>query len=163
MTRKEGRTEHRYFCSVASWKIVELRMDSMPGFTRISYLKPVTETIYFTLGEKAGYAMLPGLTVRLRRYVTSLSETMGFRSGPTRLELKRENQKTGINIKGRIEVDGLGVVQLLADKYDQAGFKYAAMDRKNNGEENVRFLESFTGQKIAEIQSFWLAVVSELK
>lgn len=59
------RYEHRYFCDSNTSDSVEKTLDSLGVLTRISYLLPVTETIYFTYGQSAKYEVPVGVTVRL--------------------------------------------------------------------------------------------------
>lgn len=108
------RLERRYFCISSLSDSVEKTLDSLGTLTKISYLLPVTETIYLTYGAEAKYEAPTGLTVRLRRYTSKLSEVMEVTSKIILLEIKRDNRASGVNIKEQISMPGIDAIRFLA-------------------------------------------------
>ncbi len=108
------RFEHRYFCDSSSSDSVEKTLNSFEILTRISYPLPVTETIYFTYGAKAGYEAPTGLTIRLRRYASELSDIMEITGDTFLLEIKTDNRASGISVKERISISGVDAIKLFA-------------------------------------------------
>lgn len=117
------RLEHRYFCNSSSSDSVEKTLDSLGTLTKISYPLPVTETIYFTYGVKAKYQAPTGLTVRLRRYTSELSEVMEVTSDAILLEIKRHDRASGVNIKEQISMPGIDAVRLLVGIDDRLALR----------------------------------------
>ncbi|HHT9130102.1 MAG TPA: VTC domain-containing protein [Candidatus Brocadiaceae bacterium] len=112
MNRAE-RYERRYFFVNTLNKEVEMRIENVEGILRVEYPNPVTETIYFTHGQKMAYAMPSNQFVRIRRYMGSLSETMEFGSESIFFEVKT-NHATGMNCKERISIAGDAILSVLA-------------------------------------------------
>lgn len=117
------RHEHRYFCDVQDSSTVERILDSLGILARISYALPITETIYFTYGQKAKFETPTGLTVRLRRYAHILSDAMEISKDKVLLEIKRNDQATNLNTKERILVPGVEAVNALAGMEDRLGLR----------------------------------------
>ena len=107
------RLEHRYFCNSSSSDSVEKMLDSYGTLTKISYLLPVTETIYFTYGVKAKYEAPTGLTVRLRRYTSELSEIMEITRDFILLEIKRDDRASETSSKEQISMPGIDAIRFL--------------------------------------------------
>jgi hypothetical protein len=118
------RYEHRYFCDSRQLSSsVERTLDSLGVLTRIFYSLPITETIYLTYGQQAGYETPTGMMVRLRRYMAILSETIEVSQDSILLEIKRDDKASGINSKERVSVYGTDAMKALAGTEDHLGLR----------------------------------------
>lgn len=117
------RLECRYFCDSASSEFVEKTLDSIGALTKISYSLPITETVYFTYGERVKYETPAGLMIRLRRYAPELSDVMEITNDIVLLEVKKDNQASGVNVKERISMSGINAIKLLAETDDRLGLR----------------------------------------
>lgn len=117
------RHEHRYFCDSQSSDSVERVLDSLGVLTRIFYSLPITETVYFTLGQQEKYKAPTGMVVRIRRYMAILSEAIEVSESTVLLEIKRDDRATGVNVKERISVPGTDALKVLAGRGDRFGLR----------------------------------------
>ncbi len=110
--------EHRYFCDSILSDSVEKVLDSLGILARVSYSLPITETIYFTYGEITNYEMPVGLRVRLRRYMATLSEVIKISGDVVLLEVKKNDRRSGMNVKAQVSMPGIDAIKALTGKDD---------------------------------------------
>lgn len=106
------RREFRYFFINSSEKEIRARVETIEGLFLVEYPNPITETVYFTHGQKAAYAVPPNSVVRIRRYVSELSETIELGCENVFLEVKT-NHTDRLNRKDRIVLPGITALSVL--------------------------------------------------
>lgn len=107
------RCESRYFFESSSGEEIRACVETIKGLLLIEYPNPVTETVYFTFGKKTAYAVPANQLVRIRRYVSKLSEVIVFGHEDVFVEIKTDCAN-GLNHKDRFVLPGSLALSVLA-------------------------------------------------
>ncbi|MCR4329503.1 MAG: hypothetical protein NUV65_03080 [Candidatus Roizmanbacteria bacterium] len=106
------RREIRYFFVSSLEKEIRTRIEGIEELLLVEYPNSVTETLYFTYGQKLSYVVPAGQLVRIRRYVSGLSETMELGHENVFLEVKI-NHSSDLNSKNRLVLPGATALSFL--------------------------------------------------